>query len=131
MQIKSDSSRDQIQTTPSPKCPVCDEEGLRLYQDLEDSLYYVPGKWSLSKCTNSKCGLLWLDPRPIEEDIESLYRQYHTHQTTTQNQSCEHSQKNQSPLKLSYYFRRMSTALRQGFLAVAFGYIRILGRSQS
>jgi 2-polyprenyl-3-methyl-5-hydroxy-6-metoxy-1,4-benzoquinol methylase len=31
------------------------------------------------KCGNSKCGIAWVDPRPVEEDINMAYKQYYTH----------------------------------------------------
>jgi 2-polyprenyl-3-methyl-5-hydroxy-6-metoxy-1,4-benzoquinol methylase len=42
-------------------------------------LFDAPGEWSLKRCTNPECGLLWLDPQPIEEDIGKAYAAYYTH----------------------------------------------------
>jgi SAM-dependent methyltransferase len=33
----------------------------------------------MKKCGDPGCGLLWLDPVPIEEDIDKAYQDYHTH----------------------------------------------------
>jgi 2-polyprenyl-3-methyl-5-hydroxy-6-metoxy-1,4-benzoquinol methylase len=44
-------------------------------------MYSAPGKWNMSKCTNSTCGLLWLNPMPVEEDLWKIYVNYYTHGT--------------------------------------------------
>ena len=45
-----------------------------------DHLYHTPGEWNLKRCSNSECGLLWLDPMPIEEEINKAYQDYFTHE---------------------------------------------------
>ena len=47
------------------------------YQDLRDRLFSAPGTWSLMRCP--ECGLIWLNPQPIFEDIGKLYKTYFTH----------------------------------------------------
>jgi SAM-dependent methyltransferase len=64
-------------------CYLCQSIGEVLYQDLEDRLFDVPGKWTLRKCLGPKCGLIWIDPMPIEEDIGTAYASYHTHHADT------------------------------------------------
>ena len=39
----------------------------------------LPGEWSFRRCTNPACGLLWLDPAPVPEDLPKAYRDYFTH----------------------------------------------------
>lgn len=68
-----------IRTRPSPCCCICGAQGQPLYQKVSDSLFSVPGEWNLSKCPNNECGLIWLDPMPVEEDIGKAYREYFTH----------------------------------------------------
>ena len=63
-------------------CMLCHSEGKLLYQDLRDRLFGAPGIWSLMRCP--KCGLVWLNPRPIPEDIGKLYETYHTHSASNQ-----------------------------------------------
>jgi 2-polyprenyl-3-methyl-5-hydroxy-6-metoxy-1,4-benzoquinol methylase len=58
---------------------VCGSRGESIYRDLNDVLFGAPGSWSISRCTNEQCGLLWLDPQPIEEDIGRAYAAYYTH----------------------------------------------------
>jgi SAM-dependent methyltransferase len=48
-----------------------------LYDDLHDRFYSTPGVWKMSRC--QACGLLWLDPVPLEDDIHLAYGTYYTH----------------------------------------------------
>jgi 2-polyprenyl-3-methyl-5-hydroxy-6-metoxy-1,4-benzoquinol methylase len=59
-------------------CLLCGGEGEMLYSGLRDRLFSAPGSWSLIQCP--KCQLVWLNPRPIPDDIGKLYSQYFTHQ---------------------------------------------------
>lgn len=59
-------------------CSLCGDEGKILYQNLRDRLFGAPGTWNLVRCPG--CGLVWLNPRPLSEDIGKLYIRYHTHQ---------------------------------------------------
>lgn len=68
-----------IRTHSCPTCRICGSAGSYLYENLTDRLFGAPGKWSLRKCDNSGCGLLWLDPMPATEDIGKLYSTYYTH----------------------------------------------------
>lgn len=61
-------------------CLLCDSEGKILYQNLRDRFFSAPGIWALLQCP--KCGLIWLNPRPVDEDIGKLYEDYCTHQIT-------------------------------------------------
>jgi 2-polyprenyl-3-methyl-5-hydroxy-6-metoxy-1,4-benzoquinol methylase len=69
----------QIRTYPYPQCHLCGSKGEWLYKELTDQLFGVAGKWNLKICTNPVCGLVWLDPMPVSEDIGKLYQSYHTH----------------------------------------------------
>ena len=53
-----------------------------IYEGLED-VYGAPGKWSIRRCSNPECGLLWLDPQPLAEDIGKAYDRYYTHEGAT------------------------------------------------
>ncbi|MBD2391784.1 class I SAM-dependent methyltransferase [Aphanizomenon flos-aquae NRERC-008] len=76
METKDDN---EIRTYSCPKCYLCGDEGKLLYQSLKDRLFGAPGEWNLKKCTNPECGLVWLDPMPLEEDIGKAYQNYYTH----------------------------------------------------
>lgn len=69
----------QIRTRPAPRCLLCGNAGRVLYDNLKDRCYAAPGVWSLRKCESASCGLIWLDPVPIEEDIGKAYQGYYTH----------------------------------------------------
>ena len=58
-------------------CALCGAEGRELYDRLRDQMFGAPGHWSLQRC--SRCGYVWLHPRPVATDMAKLYRQYHTH----------------------------------------------------
>ena len=70
----------EIRTYSCSKCYLCGNEGKLLYGSLKDRLFGSPGEWNLKKCTNSECGLVWLDPMPLEEDIGKAYQNYYTHE---------------------------------------------------
>ena len=69
----------EIQTEPRLHCYLCGTAGDPLYQGLRDRLYAVPGEWSLRRCRNTACGLVWLDPMPLPSEIWKAYTQYYTH----------------------------------------------------
>lgn len=56
---------------------MCGGHGATLYPELHDRLYSMEGAWSMSRC--QACGLLWLDPIPLEADIHLAYDTYYTH----------------------------------------------------
>lgn len=70
-----------IRQNPRDKCPACGSPGPVIYANLSDRQYGVQGEWSLRRCTNSRCGTLFLDPVPIAEDLVRLYARddYYTH----------------------------------------------------
>jgi len=70
---------ESIRTRPCPACFVCGSGGDTIYRDLDDVLFGAPGSWSVSRCRNARCGLLWLDPQPVEEDLGRAYANYYTH----------------------------------------------------
>ncbi len=64
---------------PSSTCPLCDRTGSLLHKAVRDCLFGVPGQWDIRACTNPACGLVWLDPKPIESDLHEAYAAYYTH----------------------------------------------------
>lgn len=68
-----------IRSRPCPDCCVCGTRGQPLYHGLRDCLFGAPGEWNMKRCPNLDCGLLWLDPMPLEEDIAKAYQCYYTH----------------------------------------------------
>lgn len=68
-----------IRSAPCPRCLACSCEGVELYDGLADSLYGAPGTWRMVRCADAQCGMLWLDPKPLEADLIKAYATYHTH----------------------------------------------------
>jgi 2-polyprenyl-3-methyl-5-hydroxy-6-metoxy-1,4-benzoquinol methylase len=67
-----------LRTVGVDACPVCGGSGPILYRRLHDRVFHVPGIWSMRRCED--CWSLWLDPRPIGDDLHRAYESYFTHQ---------------------------------------------------
>jgi SAM-dependent methyltransferase len=52
---------------------------MTLYDGLEDVLSDAPGQWCVKRCSEAACGLVWLDPFPLKEDLSQAYGTYYTH----------------------------------------------------
>jgi len=79
--IAADNSASvEIRSRPGPNCYLCKAPGKLLYEGLTDRLFDAPGSWNLKLCPNPSCGLIWLDPMPIELDIGKAYERYYTHE---------------------------------------------------
>jgi SAM-dependent methyltransferase len=68
-----------IRTAACPRCYLCGSEGQPCHAGLEDILYSAPGRWDFKRCPNKQCGLIWLDPMPLTEDLPKAYGNYYTH----------------------------------------------------
>jgi 2-polyprenyl-3-methyl-5-hydroxy-6-metoxy-1,4-benzoquinol methylase len=68
-----------IRSQPEPDCALCGQKGETLYTGQKDRLFLGAGLWNLKKCPNRDCGLVWLDPMPLKEDIWKAYLSYYTH----------------------------------------------------
>ena len=68
-----------MRTESVPNCIFCHVEGSAVYTGLSDRLFGASGSWNFRRCPNAGCRLMWLDPRPVEEDIKEAYSQYYTH----------------------------------------------------
>jgi SAM-dependent methyltransferase len=77
--VVDNSSAAQIRSRICPECSLCGTRGEPLYAGLTDRLFGVSGEWNLKRCPNTSCGLIWLDPMPLEEDIGKAYASYFTH----------------------------------------------------
>jgi SAM-dependent methyltransferase len=69
-----------IRTRPCPECYLCGTKGQLVHQGLQDRFFGAPGTWDLKRCPGPDCGLVWLDPMPIEQDIDKAYEGYYTHE---------------------------------------------------
>jgi SAM-dependent methyltransferase len=68
-----------IRTVRRSLCMLCGHAGHALYAHLQDRLFGVAGAWSLSRCPQPDCGLVWLDPMPVVDDLATAYETYYTH----------------------------------------------------
>ena len=66
-----------IRAEDAPACALCGRAGASLYQGVRDRHTEAPGVWNVLRC--GPCGLLWLTPRPVPEDLGLLYERYYTH----------------------------------------------------
>ncbi len=57
-------------------CPFCKKEGSLLYDGLRDRFFGISGLWSFWYCKG--CEFIWLNPRPVREDLQKLYEYYYT-----------------------------------------------------
>lgn len=102
----------KIRTIKQPKCLVCKGDGKIHYENQIDKLFKASGEWNLKKCTNAACGLIWLDPMPIEDDIGKAYQSYYTHQ-----------QDERSNDTLS---KRIYSYIKHCYLSYKFDYLKII-----
>lgn len=86
MNTLTEECNNEIRTRFCPECYLCGAPGKPLYQGLRDRLFGAPGEWNLNECPNPECGLVWLDPVPVEEDIGKAYAAYYTHQENSANE---------------------------------------------
>jgi 2-polyprenyl-3-methyl-5-hydroxy-6-metoxy-1,4-benzoquinol methylase len=68
-----------IRSAPRPNCALCGSEGRYVHLKQQDRLFEASGFWNFKKCCNRRCGLIWLDPMPLDEDIANAYVSYYTH----------------------------------------------------
>ena len=69
----------RIRAQPKTACPLCGTAGRGLYEHLPDCLFGTAGEWGFSQCPRSDCGLVWLNPVPLAEDLHLAYQSYFTH----------------------------------------------------
>lgn len=68
-----------MRSVAAPTCLMCGSVGATIYKNLSDRAFEAPGSWNVRRCPNPKCGLWWLDPVPVQDDIWKAYRSYYTH----------------------------------------------------
>lgn len=99
-----------VRVQTAPVCFLCRTPGQALYTGLRDRLFGAPGSWNLLQCP--ACGLVWLNPRPIPEDLPKLYVTYYTHAPSEQTPSS---------------YATLRKKLKWRVLANAFGYTELRG----
>src|SRR5882762_2629679 len=104
---------DEIRSRPCPTCYVCGNFGTDLYQRTRDRLFNATGSWTLKRCANSECGLVWLDPKPLDKDISKAYKGYYTHR-----QVSEPDRRQRCRKLLRFVYRQV----KSNYLAHKYGY---------
>jgi SAM-dependent methyltransferase len=69
----------EIRTRARTTCPCCGGPGVVLHARLADRLFGTSGEWGYRRCSDVACGLAWIDPVPVEQDLALAYRGYYTH----------------------------------------------------
>lgn len=83
------------------------------------------------QCLNPDCGLLWLNPMPLEEDIGKAYEYYYTHGDEEQSlMSAARPGRLRETIRGIALLRRLGKLLRSGFFASAYGYTDGVSRFQ-
>jgi 2-polyprenyl-3-methyl-5-hydroxy-6-metoxy-1,4-benzoquinol methylase len=70
----------EVRTRRCGRCYICGTDGRWLHKNVVDHYFGAPGSWSFRQCANHECGLIWLDPMPLEEDMGIAYQDYLTHE---------------------------------------------------
>lgn len=104
-----------IGTVARPDCYLCGTPGQIAYENLRDRLFGAPGIWNLLRCANGDCGLMWLSPMPVPEDIAMAYANYYTHAGAQADAGSDAT----PPRSL---YRRLENAARKHYLAARYGY---------
>jgi len=94
-----------VRTCAAPLCYLCGKPGELSYGGVSDKVYSAAGVWDVRRCAD--CGLMWVDPQPIPEDVGMLYPDYHTHFPS---------------LSANQLYAALRRSVRQGILCHAFGY---------
>lgn len=100
------SSPDTDSKAGTLTCQLCASHAVVAYRALYDRLFGSKGEWSIVRCINPTCGLMWIDPQPSTAQLAVAYQTYYTHGV----------RQNNSPLRQFYL------QLRLGYLASRFGY---------
>jgi 2-polyprenyl-3-methyl-5-hydroxy-6-metoxy-1,4-benzoquinol methylase len=103
------SGASTMRTQPRPDCYLCRSAGVSRYENLPDRLFGAAGRWNLRACSNAACGLLWLDPMPIAEDIGKAYADYYTHE--------------QAPDRSAHPLYPFYAAMKDGYISSRYGYL--------
>jgi len=67
-----------LRTAARPHCLLCGSAGTVLHAAVADHYFRVPGRWTLKRCPDPGCGLVWQDPMLVAEDIGRAYESYYT-----------------------------------------------------
>ena len=68
----------ELRASARERCAVCGSAGAVLHHDVPDHYFGVPGAWTLKRCIQPNCGLIWQDPMIISDDLVRAYLNYYT-----------------------------------------------------
>ena len=68
-----------MRAQPAETCLLCGSAGVRIHAAMSDQLFDAIGEWSVRRCSSAGCGLAWLDPKPLPDDLHLAYSHYYTH----------------------------------------------------
>lgn len=105
----SHQTRQVMRSSDKPDCYICGASGHVAYEGLPDRLFGAAGEWTLLRCTNGNCGLIWLSPMPIPEDIGMAYATYYTHADA-------------NPARPPPFYQRLVDAGREHYISARYGY---------
>jgi 2-polyprenyl-3-methyl-5-hydroxy-6-metoxy-1,4-benzoquinol methylase len=99
----------EIRFEARPRCYLCGKIGDSVHVHLADKLFGAPGTWNFRECSDKACGLVWLDPMPVLEDLPKAYAKYYTHDAVQE--------------KTGYrWLRDLYREMKKAHLASALGY---------
>lgn len=108
-------------TTKLSDCLLCGSLGTPLYVNLQDRLFGAPGDWQMSKCSNRRCQLVWLNPMPDPAQLIAAYADYYTHAEASIDAKSR-------PAKIYHAIKQAYVASRYGYqYPAASGVARRLG----
>jgi 2-polyprenyl-3-methyl-5-hydroxy-6-metoxy-1,4-benzoquinol methylase len=85
--VVPDLPRTELRVVPVTVCYLCRRPGDVVHESLRDRQFGAAGVWNLRRCT--PCELMWLDPRPVPEDVSKLYLHYYTHSASDERKALE------------------------------------------
>lgn len=68
-----------IASEPRPLCDLCGSAGKLAQNGITDPDGILGGTWGFRCCSNTACGVCWLDPAPPPHELWKAYTTYHTH----------------------------------------------------
>jgi len=70
---------DSISSELRASCGLCGSPGEVVQNGVADPDGNLTGAWSFRRCADPACGVYWLDPAPLPEEMWKAYTTYHTH----------------------------------------------------
>jgi 2-polyprenyl-3-methyl-5-hydroxy-6-metoxy-1,4-benzoquinol methylase len=112
-----------IRAAPRPACALCGSQGELIHAGQRDRLFGAKGSWTLKGCPDAGCGLMWLDPMPLAEEIGKAYLNYYTHAAPDASSHAGLFKRSYLCMKRGYLAHRYHYAVGDGSLLE-----RLLGR---